>query len=139
MEDQLEQINAAWNNLLGTVNGIPEERMEDHDVVEGWSVKDVLAHVSYWEQWLIGGVEAWLNGDAWDAPDVDEINRNVAAERQDWPLDMVMDRLHTTHDQVLDLVRRVPDIPEDWLAGSTWDHYNEHAEHIRRWRERRNI
>jgi hypothetical protein len=54
MSDQLQrllgQIDNAWTALADSYAGLPETRLVQPGVVDDWSVKDIVAHVTTWEQ-----------------------------------------------------------------------------------------
>lgn len=139
MNDDLERLQRAWQNLLESDNGIPEERMLEPGVIGEWSVKDVLTHVAYWDDDLLAAIERFMSG----TPEPEERdwqaeNDRVYAERRDWPLADVRRDLLDTHDRVLTALRNAPGFDTASLRES-WEHYDEHAAEIRAWRERHGI
>jgi hypothetical protein len=46
----LDRLEAAWAALTDAYAGVPESTLTEPGVVDDWSVKDVLAHVTTWEQ-----------------------------------------------------------------------------------------
>lgn len=49
-EQLVEKMERAWGELTESYVGLPDERMVEAGVVGEWSVKDVLAHVTTWEE-----------------------------------------------------------------------------------------
>ncbi len=46
----LKRLDAAWLAFLESYAGLPDERLMEPGVTGDWSVKDVLAHVTTWEE-----------------------------------------------------------------------------------------
>lgn len=44
----LTRIGAAWMELTGVLDAIPEERQSESGVTGDWSVKDLVGHVAFW-------------------------------------------------------------------------------------------
>jgi hypothetical protein len=124
-------------------------------LADGWSVKDVLAHITVWEGLLVEWLAALAAGmlPATPVPPtreaVDRLNaaRYAAAQAQSLPL--VLTAFHRSFGRVLQAVDALP--PEvdlltplpAWAAGAslgqliaenTFAHYQEHMTAIREWR-----
>lgn len=56
---RMDQERGAWENLLAAVG---EARMTEPGVAGQWSVKDIVAHVGYWECWLLANVTEAATG-----------------------------------------------------------------------------
>jgi hypothetical protein len=46
----LDRLEAVWAALTESYAGVPESTLVEPGVVDDWSVKDVLAHVTTWEE-----------------------------------------------------------------------------------------
>jgi hypothetical protein len=44
----LARIDRQWRALNEALTGLPDSVMLEKGVVEGWSAKDVIAHVATW-------------------------------------------------------------------------------------------
>ena len=141
MSDAIERVEASWAELQAAIEGIPEERLSEPGVAGEWSVKDVLAHVAFWEGRAIGIVERALNGepDPPPGPDFEIVNLEVHAERADWTVARMLDEFHGTHERFMAALRLYPEIDPDVIEGNTFEHYDEHAADIRAWREREGV
>ncbi len=126
-------------------------------LADGWSVKDVLAHVVVWEGLLV----EWLTARAADTfpatavplsrEAVDRLNAAAYAAAQARPLPAVLTAFHRSFGQVLQAVDALPaavdlamPLAEAWAAGvplgqliaeNTYAHYQEHMAAIQAWRE----
>jgi hypothetical protein len=124
---------------------------------DGWSVKDVLAHITVWEGLLVEWLTAWAANTfpATAVPPtreaVDRLNATAYAAAQARPLPTVLTAFHRSFGRVLQAVDALPatvdletPLAEAWAAGeplgqliaeNTYEHYHEHMAAIGRWRE----
>lgn len=152
--DLLDRIEMSWNELWKVVGGLGRGQMEVPDA-GGWSIKDNLAHLAAWEQFMrlsylgstpaheaFGMDEATLKGLSEDG-----INAVIFERNRDRPVEEVLDNLRRSHLQVLETLRatpfeqllapRDPNDPQkrplvNWVIGNTYEHYDEHRHYIER-------
>jgi hypothetical protein len=145
MSDILERMDAGWQNLLDAVDGIPDERLTEPGASGDWSVKDVLGHVAYWQGRVPFIVERVTSANpaasaggsgSWD---FEQINQEQHAKRAGSSLADIREEFFATHESALASLREHPDIDPASVAGNMWDHYDEHAESIRDWRQRAGV
>lgn len=118
-----ERVDASWRALRDAVAGVPDERLLEPRAIGDWSVKDVLAHVAFWDDPARAGDEDWQAA-----------NERVAAERAGWSLADVRAELASAHGRMLAALEAKTEVDPD-----DWEHYAEHAAEIRAWRERLGI
>lgn len=146
----LKAIRTERQALEAAVNSLGEGQMVEPVFDGGWSVKDTLAHISAWEQLMIGWVEQSLRGEAPQRPItgddwVDELNARLYAENEKKPLAEVREEFADSYRQAVALVEGLKEEdlfdPERfaWRDGSPlWQmvaantnwHYEEHREAI---------
>jgi len=127
--------------------------------VEGhWSVKDLLAHLTAWEQRMIVWLKQALRsevpqplpaGMTWD--DLDRWNEQIYRQHRDRPLDEVLAESDRSYRHALGAVELMPEealIEPDYyvwrggkplwelVAANTYWHYQEHRQAIRSWLRR---
>ena len=153
--DLLARIQSEWAALNQAIAGLNDEQMNTPDA-GGWSVKDNLAHLAAWEQFMLQHYlqrhpahEAMQVDEAtWKT--LDEIGINaILHERNQARLvsDVLADR-RRSHEQVVAALERMPfaDLikplyPDDpkarpligWVIGNTYEHYQEHRTTIEAW------
>ena len=141
----IEKVRAARAELEALLAQIDPEHMGEPGVTSDWSVKDIVAHIGFWERSVLDGLrtgERGLQGE------VDEINERVFRANRDRPLGEVLAEAREIY---RDLLATIEALPEDaltapdrftwtggrpvWvaIAGNTYWHYPEHAESIRAW------
>jgi len=148
-KDQLlRRLHDAWAALQDAYAGLTEEEMTRPGVTEAWSVKDILAHVTTWEDECLANLPLILRG---ETPPryidlyggINAFNAQKTAEKRDLSLAEVLARLEDTHRRLIAYVEQAPeeayttDTPfRRRLRWDTYGHYKEHAKAIRAWRER---
>lgn len=151
----LRTERAQWNALLARV-GV--DRMEEPGVEGTWSVKQLVAHLTWYERVVVEGAQQVLGTGQYArvrtglaALPMDERNDRIAAESHTRPVGDVLAEADQVVGQLLALVAAVPDdilndprrlgLPDDvvpWMlvANNSYAHYREHAEAIRTWLDR---
>lgn len=142
----LDRLDAAWMDFEESHAGLSESQLVIPGVTRQWSVRDVIAHVSWWEEEALkhlphiregqrpprysvtyGGIDAFnaLMTEKWRTLSVAEVLRDHAS----------------VHRRLREYVHGVPD---EMFAGETrfrrrlrldtYGHYPKHAKAIRAWR-----
>jgi hypothetical protein len=144
---EVRQARAEWEALLAQIGDAQMVRVDPHD---GWSVKDMIAHITWYEREMINMVQAHaLKGsELWNMP-LAERNNVINEQNKDRPLGEVraeaqqvyqslLQGLESLSDEDLRDPRRFPGMPEDWkpwkvIAENTYEHYREHIDQVRMW------
>lgn len=144
----LRESRARWEAVLAEVG---EARMTAPDTMgEGWSVKDVVAHVAWFEREVLGILEAGalVGSDLWNLP-TDERNAAVHELVRSRPLAEVLAdaadvyarfeaAVAALNDEQLNDPALYEAMPADWqpwaiLAQNSYEHYDHHAADLRAW------
>jgi hypothetical protein len=144
----LNRLDEEWRGFRESFAGLPEAEMTLPGVTGNWSVKDILAHVTTWEEEAIKYLPVIAAG---KRPPryltmyggIDAFNARMTGEKAKLSLDEVVGQFEAVHARLVALVQ---DAPADQVAGDTrwrrrlradtYGHYPRHAEAIRRWRNR---
>ncbi len=110
-----------------------------------WSAKDMLAHITFWEQRLIaylnGARESLIQPGEDEQVAIDRINAGVLAANRDRPLAEVRAAFDDSYQQTLRLVESLSgeDLADEeffgLVAGDTFGHYREHIAMLEDWRK----
>lgn len=148
----IAELDHAADQVAAAISGLTGEQMS-RPAIDGWSVKDHLAHITFWHEMRFFEVSRIArNGRAgFPVTDVvagvdpiDEINERFTANRRGLPLDQVLADL----DFVRAMVRQaIEACPEDRLNLSLYEeigpngagHDSAHAEMITAWRQKEGI
>ncbi|MYD11591.1 MAG: ClbS/DfsB family four-helix bundle protein [Chloroflexi bacterium] len=119
-----------------------------------WSVKDVIAHITWWEQSMTNWVSRALTGEMLARTETpDEINARVFADNRDMPLDTVLAAFKASFPPLEALLNRLTDdeindaevcdirgMPLlNFIVGNTFAHYADHVDDLRAYIERLGI
>ena len=146
--DQLaKRLETRWRELYDAVRGLSEDALLEPGVVGHWSIRDVLAHVTTWEEEVLKALPIILDGDPLPRYStlyggIDAFNAQAHERKEGFTLDQVLDELKETHQRLLSFLNSVPDAAfarENRflrrLRQDTYAHYREHARQIHSWRQ----
>jgi hypothetical protein len=151
--DELQQEHAQFEALLAAIG---PAQMTQPDVAGGWSIKDIVAHLTNWQRRTVARFRAARSGDPVTPPPWpaelqtdDDINAWIYAANRDRPLDEVLSDARTTFQQLVDALSAFDEAELrdssrfGWLEGyqfrgrSFFDHFHdEHESDMLAWRER---
>ena len=150
---ELNDENAYWQALL---DDIGEANMIQPEVAGGWSIKDIVAHLTGWRRRTVSRLRAIMNHESaftlpWppELQDDDEINAWIYEANRDRPLADVLSDSSEVFQQLVDVIAAFPDDglqnPQlaAWLEGVPlsgrllFDHFHEeHEPDMRAWLDR---
>ena len=144
----LKRVDKAWEAFNESYAGLSDVQLMEAGVTGAWSVRDILAHVTTWEEEALKHLPLILKGGTPPRYSVlyggiDAFNARMTEEKRSLSLSEVREQLAATHGWLIELIRSVP---EHQLIGETrfrrrlrldaYGHYPIHAEAIRHWRQR---
>lgn len=141
-----------WEALIGTLS---DEQYLEAGVDGRLSVKDLLSHITAWEQRMLQWINETLAGIVPQRPapgmtweDLDRLNELTYLASKDRELDEVLADSIDSYSQSLEVVRNLSDadlfdgsrfawrdgVPL-WhmVAANTWWHYREHRQQVEAW------
>ena len=148
--DTMLNRRAEWNALLSQVD---QERMMQPGVAGEWSVKNIVAHVTWTESETAQLLQAsaFAGSQLWELPE-NERNAVVFELNRDRPLPEVLAQATDVFKQLLDAVRALSEedlndparfqdmpisgIPWRIVVANSFAHYYQHMPGIRAWLER---
>ncbi|HZV51184.1 MAG TPA: DinB family protein [Candidatus Dormibacteraeota bacterium] len=147
-ERLLRRLDRAWSAFTESYAGLPDEALLEPGAVGEWSVKDVMAHVSVWEEEALRYLPVIAAGGTpprYAAQGgIDAFNTRMAERWRALSLEEVRRRLDETHRRLVDFIRSAPTEQlrsetrvRRRLRLDTYGHYALHANDIRAWRGRR--
>jgi uncharacterized protein (TIGR03083 family) len=149
----LTDIRAEWARWEALIDGVDEAQLTEPGVTGVWSIKDLVAHITWFEREMVGILQAraLIGSDLWQLP-ADQRNARIFEENRDRPLHEVLAEAERVHQQLLegleaiaedDLVdpHRFPGMPDDWqpwkvIAENSNEHYRDHGRDLRTWLEK---
>ena len=145
----LQRLDEAWRAFKESYAGLTERELLDPGVTAAWSVRDIIAHVTTWEEEALKHLPGVLTGErpprySTTYGGIDAFNARETERKRHLSLAEVLRQSDAVHDRLIDFLAYVP---EDQLGGETrfrhrlrldtYGHYSKHAEAIRKWRGRR--
>ena len=144
----LKRLDEAWQTLNEAYSGLSDSTMTESRVTETWSIKDIIAHVTSWEEESLKHLPLILAGEKTPRYSVmyggiDAFNAQTTERNRKLSLSEVFQRRDGTHRRLIDFIRSVPEnhfVRETRfrrrLRLDTYNHYSKHTKAIRTWKER---
>lgn len=149
----LQAVRNRRAEFDAAVQQVPPVRMEQPGASGVMSVKDIVAHIAWFEREMVGVLRerALVGSELW-ARTQDERNAAILEASRGRPLDEVLreaaetwrqfsEALEAVEEEALNDAARFRDLPAEWvpwdlIAGNSLRHYADHAADIRAWLER---
>jgi hypothetical protein len=145
----LKQLDKAWVAIKESYTGLSDSQLTEPGVTGHWSVKDILAHVTTWEEEALQYLPLIIEGGkpprySLQYGGIDAFNAQMTEQKRGLSVSDVLRQLDETHRRLIDYVQSVPE--EQFtretrfrrrLRLDTYSHYPKHAKAIRQWREQR--
>lgn len=143
----LDQLDAAWRDFQDAYAGLTDEQVLIPGVTGAWSVRDLIAHVTWWDEETITHLPLILR----DEPlprysrmygGIDAFNALMTEKKRGLSLAEVRGEFVETHQRLVSFIESVPPAAivarprfRHRLKLDTFGHYPIHAADIRAWRE----
>ena len=145
----LKRLDKAWQAFTESYTGLSDAELLEPGVMGDWSVRDLIAHVTWWEEEALTHLPVILDGrqparysDTYGG--IDAFNAQTTELKRNLSLAEVLRQQDDTHRRLIAFIEGVPEdqfIRETRfrhrLRLDTYSHYPQHAEAIRQWREQR--
>ena len=160
----LDKMQAGYAEMGDALAQLNEEQLTTPGVNGEWSVKDVLAHLAAWQRRILGGLHDPESVGSSEETDADEslsgeertnrLNERFYQENKTRPLTGVLADFRDSYQEMVETVQAMPEevlfnqnafswtrgTPIwEFVAGNTYDHYQEHIEPIRALAHTQNI
>jgi len=143
----LKRLDAAWHGFAESYASLSEAQLMEPGVTGAWSVRDIIAHVTTWEEEALKHLPAVLEGRrpprySVTYGGIDAFNALMTTKKAGLSLSEVFRQQGETHRRVIDVIEHTPEFEltretrfRRRLRLDTYNHYPKHAQAIRRWRE----
>ncbi len=147
----IDKVNGAWDAFHAAYAGLPEDALSRPGVCGAWSIRDLIAHVTWWDEEAITHLPMVLEGKTPPRYSVtyggiDAFNAMKTDEKRDLSLEEVRREADATHARLLAYLESVPPEPlkgnakfTHRLRLDTYGHYPIHTTDIRAWREQHGV
>lgn len=143
----MKRMDESWNALVASYSALSEADVIESIVTATWSIKDIIAHVTTWEEESLTHLPHILAGKrpprySVTHGGINAFNATKTEEKRNLSLTEVLRKRDEIHRRLVEFLRNVPEdqfVRETRfrrrLRLDTYGHYRKHAEAIRRWRE----
>jgi len=142
----VERVERAWRAFQCSYAGLSDARMTEPGVVGDWSVKDVIAHVTTWEEEALKHLPLIIAGGRppryVTVGGIDAFNDRVTMQKRGLSLAEVLRESDHTHRR---LIAFIESVPQEAMTGETrarrrlrldtYGHYSLHTEAVQTWRD----
>lgn len=142
----LMRLDTAWAAFEESYAGLPHARLLIPGVTGQWSVRDIIAHVTWWEEEALKHLPLIREGGrpprySVQYGGIDAFNALMTEKRRHLSLAEVLRQHDEVHDRLVEYVRGAPEELftretrfRRRLRLDTYGHYPKHARAIRDWR-----
>lgn len=144
-------LKYGHRTMLGTLDGLDEAHWRTPGVCGLWSVREIVAHLASYEQWLVEIFDSVLTGQSIPtlerlAQGYDAFNAYEVAQRKDHSVREVLAEFNDKHARTLELIAHIPPekcrengiLPwygaeydlDDFLVYTFYGHKREHAAQV---------
>lgn len=153
-EKALRSLASSREDLQQAIEGLSHEEMSQVPVEGVWAIKDMLGHLTSWEEVLLQSLQSYADGGPFDGEVVEDYlawNDEQAAHKKGLPLDTILDEMISVREKVVALANRLSErqyeqqVTFPWGEKGTVDkalrglsvHEREHVRTIQKWRQAR--
>jgi hypothetical protein len=143
----LNKLERAWASFQKSYASLTDEQLMQPGVTGNWSVKDIMSHVSWWEEEALKHLPYILQGRKPPRYSVvyggiDAFNAQMRELKRSLPLSEVHEQMEATHFRLVEYLQSVPEEQFTMetrfrrrLRLDTYSHYPIHTRAIHEWRE----
>ena len=147
-EKLLQRVDQAWRTFQESYAGLSEQELLTPGVIGLWSIRDVIAHVTTWEEEALKYLPLIIQGGTPPKYSVkyggiNAFNAQSTANKKNLPLPEVFRQQAKVHRQLIEFIQGVSEKHLDsstrfWrrLRADTFGHCGKHAAVIRKWRSK---
>ena len=149
--DLVRSRRAEWDVCI---EQIPQDKMTIPNSIGTWSIKDIIAHLTYYEVWMANRLHERLRGEVyypneWDMMHWDARNALIYERDKNIPVDDVLRASKEAFQRLIDGVEAnseafliepqqfqglpMPILVWDMIRSEVYDHYRQHIPSIEEW------
>src|SRR5438552_18325393 len=107
----LKRLEKAWATIKESYAGLSDSQMMEPDVMGNWSVKDILAHVTTWEEEALKYLPLIITGGSppryIQYGGIDAFNAQMTEQKRNLVLSEVLKQLDERHYRLIDYIQNV--------------------------------
>lgn len=142
----LDNIRSERAALDAVIARLSDDDLQAPILEDGWSIKDTLAHIAWWERSCASWVANRASNpqrlpDGYSFEDIDRLNNDLHAEQQQQPCAAVRDDARSAHAAIIAAIEPLADADlatshygwpalDEMIRSNTTEHYEEHLSAI---------
>ena len=147
----ISYLEFGRSELLESIEGLSRRELTQIPIYDEWTIKDVLAHIIGWDQWVVEILPLILQNRADEIAEIDVEAHNHRSVEVWWDksIDEVLVTLKSTHQQIVDAISAIDHVEIDlrrerkgrtitirsYVIEMMVEHERQHAIEIEQWRE----
>jgi hypothetical protein len=147
-QELLTAIKAGHDRLESMLSGLTDEQLIERPAPDAWSIKDILAHLTFWQQSMVTNLKRLQNGQPGEylAGELDDVNAQVYSANVFRPPELVLGEYGRSYDDMLVSIQACSDDDlndpgrfsfrqgkplYEYILGESTEHYTDHEGDIR--------
>ena len=140
-----QHLEEARTQIERQLAGLSQEQMLYHEAPEAWSVRDLIAHLNFWEQTGLENLHRFLHSEpgVLVSGETDAINAQVYAANQLRPPSLVIEEFNRTHANLVAAIEHFSDADLsdrivfdreplwEYIWGESGEHFLEHLDDLK--------
>lgn len=121
--DIRESLSGELDEARARLYGLVKDFDPGLEVYPGWTVKELLAHITGWDDLVIAALEAFMANEPMPMAaitGVDPYNARTVSERSNLPLERIRHEFHATRQVLKDTIWRLPAERYSEIANLPW-------------------
>lgn len=124
-EQALATVDEGNRAVEALTAGLADDELARPATIGGgeWSAKDLLGHITQWEEFALEAIDAWRRGEApfveATPKGVDELNAAAVAAKADRPPEDIRTEAREVHERLVAAMRGISD--DEWRSAPPFD------------------
>jgi uncharacterized damage-inducible protein DinB len=144
----LDHLENDWQALIDSLEGLSDKEMLEPGVCGQWSVRDILGHISTWEEQAMQNIPLILAGEPTPrytaVGGITGFNEHAQDDKKEYTLSRIKRDFRATHQRFSTYLSALPEAAYNNNARLAkrirldgYGHYTEHTRQITAWRDSR--
>src|SRR5260370_32015338 len=146
--DLINQIQSAHDELESILKGLSDEELIHSPGPNQWSIKDMVAHITFWQQSMVQNLKRMQDGEPAEFinGETDDVNEQVHSANILRPPELVRAEFNRSYKELLDALQTFSedDLNDadrfafregkplyEYILGETAEHYQDHMADLR--------
>jgi uncharacterized damage-inducible protein DinB len=145
-ENILKHLDTNWQTLVDSISGLSEEDLLQPNVCGTWSIRDLMNHISTWEEEAIRNIPLILTGESTPrysiSGGIEAFNARAQQDNKELALSRVKREFYATHQRFINYISSIPRLSFEnnsrlakRIRLDGYAHYAEHSAQILQWRQ----